>query len=103
MHSIFYISQLRKYVLGPNYIVVTKHIEVAEKSVYKGHPSSQGFWANYIWSELTWEAEDNTRNKHPYLEIYQTPPSNLQVSNMKLILKGGDYNNSDLIYINYFG
>ena len=70
VHSIFSISQLKKYVLDPNYAIVTKFIEViknldrqerptqildnrVEKLCNKSNPLVKVLWANRTSFEAT--------------------------------------------------
>ena len=84
VHNVFHISQLRKYLLDPDHILVTKPIEVTKDLTYEQRPIKildhrikqlrnkriplvKVPWANHMSSEATWEKEEEMRAKDPHL------------------------------------
>ena len=83
-HNFFHISQLQKYVRNPNHITKPEPIEIAINLAYKEHPIQildlrvkqlcnksiplvKVLWANHDSSKVTWETEEDMKNKYPYL------------------------------------
>jgi len=84
VHNIFHISQVQKYVPDPNHIIEPEPIEIAKNLPYDKHhvqildcrfkqlhnkniPPVKVLWANHTFSEATWETEQDTKSKYPYL------------------------------------
>ena len=84
VHDAFHISQLRKYIPDPNHVIEPEPIELAEDLPYEEHPIQlldhrvkqlrnksiplvKVLWASHDSLEVTWETEEDMKNKYPYL------------------------------------
>nr|XP_027127790.1 uncharacterized protein LOC113743929 [Coffea arabica] len=84
VHNVFHMSQLRKYVFDPSYVLKAQPLEVREDTSYREHLvkivnqkdqvlrrrmiSHVKFQrTNHIEREATWELEEKMRAKYPQL------------------------------------
>ncbi|XP_074278089.1 uncharacterized protein LOC141601692 [Silene latifolia] len=81
VHNVFHVSQLRKYLSDPTYVLEPKHIEIDEQLSYVEEPKEildrkvrktrngqtallKVLWSNHKVEEATWEAEAAMRDKY---------------------------------------
>ncbi|XP_074288323.1 uncharacterized protein LOC141613483 [Silene latifolia] len=86
VHTIFHVSQLRKYVSDPTHVLELEHIEIDEQLSYVEEPREildrrvrktrngetalvKVLWSNHKVEEATWEAEAAMREKYPSLFV----------------------------------
>ncbi|EOY08659.1 DNA/RNA polymerases superfamily protein [Theobroma cacao] len=62
IHPVFHVSMLRKYNPDPSHV-----IRQVKKLRSKDVASVKVLWRNHTSEEVTWEAEDEMRTKHPHL------------------------------------
>ncbi|WRX08490.1 Reverse transcriptase/retrotransposon-derived protein [Theobroma cacao] len=84
IHPVFHVSMLRKYNLDPSHVIRYKTIQLQDDLTYEEHPvaildrqvkklsskdvaSVKVLWRNHTSEEVTWEAKDEMRTKHPHL------------------------------------
>ncbi|XP_074266139.1 uncharacterized protein LOC141588605 [Silene latifolia] len=82
VHNVLHVSQLRKYVSDPTYVLEHEHIEIDERVSYVEEPKEileikvrktrngetalvKVLWSNYKVEEATWEAEAAMRDQYP--------------------------------------
>ena len=86
LHSVFHVSQLRKYVHDPSYVIESDDIQVCDNLTFDSPPvriadrrikSLRGKeipLVKVVWSgtgdeDATWELEDKMRESHPQLFV----------------------------------
>ena len=104
IHNVFHVSQLRKYVFDPSYVLEAQPLEVREATSYREHLvkivnkkdqvlrrrmiSHVKFQrTNHQEREATWELEEKMRTK--YSQLFT---QDMSISRMKLILRGVECN-----------
>ena len=102
VHPVFHVSMLRKCIGDPSRVFPVDNIQVTEELSYEEKPvaildrqvrrlrtkdvaSVKVLWQNNNREEMTWEAEDEMKNKYPYL--FPVPTSNSIPSLTILIYK----------------
>nr|KYP69392.1 Retrotransposable element Tf2 [Cajanus cajan] len=84
LHSVFHVSQLRKYVHDPSHIIESDNIQLKDNLTYetvplriddtrvkqlrgKEIPLVKVVWGGNIEESATWELESKMREAHPFL------------------------------------
>ena len=84
IHPVFHVSMLRKYNPDPTHVLRYETIQLQDDLTYeeqsiaildrqvkklrsKDVASMKVLWRNHTSEEVTWEAEDEMRTKHPHL------------------------------------
>lgn len=84
IHPVFHVSMLRKYNPDPSHVIRYETIQLQDDLTYEEQPvaildrqvkklrskdvaSVKVLWRNHTSEEVTWEAEDEMRTKHPHL------------------------------------
>ena len=84
VHNVFHISQLKKYILDPNHIIIAEPVEIVENLMYeecpiqileyrvkklrnKSIPLVKVLWTNHNSIEAAWETDEDIRSKYPNL------------------------------------
>ncbi|XP_074277555.1 uncharacterized protein LOC141601189 [Silene latifolia] len=84
VHNVFHVSQLRKYVSDPSYVLEVEIIELDEALTYAEVPKEilyrkvrktrncetvllKVLWSNHNVEEATWEPEEAMREHYPHL------------------------------------
>ena len=84
VHPVFHVSMLRKCICDPSRVFPVDDVQVIEELSYEEKPvaildrqvrrlrtkdvaSVKVLWKNNNKEEMTWEAEDEMKNKYPYL------------------------------------
>ena len=92
VHPVFPMSMLRKSIGDPPRVIPIDDIQVTENSSYEEQPIAildrqvrrlrtkgvapvKALWRNNDREDMTWEAEEEMKNKHPYL--FPIPTGNL--------------------------
>ena len=65
LHSVFHVSQLRKYVYDPSHVIALDDVQVKEIPLVKV------IWGNASGEDATWEVESLIREVYPSLFLHQ--------------------------------
>ncbi|XP_038883959.1 uncharacterized protein LOC120074858 [Benincasa hispida] len=85
IHDVFHVSMLRKYVLDPTHVLPEQPVQLKENLSYEEEPVKildrkeqvlrnktislvKVLWQNHSTEEVTWEAEEQMKNK--YLQLF---------------------------------
>ena len=112
VHPFFHVSMLRKCIGDPSRVFPVDDVQVTEEFSYEEKPvaildrqvrrlrtkdvaSVKVLWQNNNREEMTWEAENEMKNKYPYL--FPVPTSNSIPSLTILIYKRDDVVSCDSV------
>ncbi|XP_019179560.1 PREDICTED: uncharacterized protein LOC109174769 isoform X2 [Ipomoea nil] len=84
VHDVFHVSQLKKYMHDNSHVIRLEVVEIDESLTYEEKPVKildtktretrrkvvklvKVLWSNHLTEEVTWEVEDDMRNRYPTL------------------------------------
>ena len=84
LHSVFHVSQLRKYIPDPSHVIESDQIQIRENLTYDVLPLRisdrrtkqlrgkdvhlvKVVWSSHNGDDVTWELESKMRDSYPYL------------------------------------
>ncbi|XP_015060539.1 uncharacterized protein LOC107006521 [Solanum pennellii] len=105
VHPVFHVSMLRKCIGDPSIVFPVDDVQVTEEFSYEEKPvaildrqvrrlrtkdvaSVKVLWQNNNSEEMTWEAEDEMKNKYPYLFLV---PARNSIPSLSILIDKRDY------------